>query len=186
MKNSKKMIGIVAAFALCAALLAGCGNTSSSTASSEASSAASTVESTDTSASEAADSKDLDAIVAAIEAVNPVPNPRVIDEFSMENEMGLTADNILSFKGDVTNDQADCALVFVAQVKDGTAATVEEELKAYQGTMTSSLYLEFADKVAKAQDARIVVDGNYVVMVIAGVSGPDYSEIDTAIAGALA
>ena len=48
------------------------------------------------------------------------------------------------------------------------------------------LYADFADKVAKAQDARIVVKGNVVVMVIAGVNGPDYSAIDTAIDGALA
>lgn len=52
--------------------------------------------------------------------------------------------------------------------------------------MSSTLYADFADKVAKAQDARIVVKDNVVVMVIAGVNGPDYSAIDTAIDGALA
>ena len=41
-------------------------------------------------------------------------------------------------------------------------------------------------KVAKEQDSRIVVSGDYVVMVIAGVDGPDYSEIDSAIESALA
>ncbi len=121
---------------------------------------------------EATASVDLGAIVTAIEAVNEVPNARAIDDFSMENEMNLTPDNIVAFQGDVTNDQADCALVFAAQVKDGTADAVKAELEAYKESMSSTLYADFADKVAKAQDARIVVKGNVVVMVIAGVNGP--------------
>ena len=124
--------------------------------------------------------------MTAIEAVNEVPNPRALDDFSVENELMLTMDNIAGYKGDVTNDQADCALVFAAQVKDGTADAVKAELEAYKESMSSTLYADFADKVAKAQDARIVVKGNVVVMVIAGVNGPDYSAIDTAIDGALA
>jgi hypothetical protein len=168
--------------------LAAAAASSSASASSEAaSSTASEAASTDASSTEEATaSVDLGAIVTAIEAVNEVPNARAIDDFSMENEMNLTPDNIVAFQGDVTNDQADCALVFAAQVKDGTADAVKAELEAYKESMSSTLYADFADKVAKAQDARIVVKGNVVVMVIAGVNGPDYSAIDTAIDGALA
>ena len=176
----KKLISALAAAVLFATLLAGCGSGASSSASASSEAASST-------ASEAATaSVDLGAIVTAIEAVNEVPNARAIDDFSMENEMNLTPDNIVAFQGDVTNDQADCALVFAAQVKDGTADAVKAELEAYKESMSSTLYADFADKVAKAQDARIVVKGNVVVMVIAGVNGPDYSAIDTAIDGALA
>ena len=181
----KKLISALAAAVLFATLLAGCGSgaSSSASASSEAaSSTASEAASTDASSTEEATaSVDLGAIVTAIEAVNEVPNARAIDDFSMENEMNLTPDNIVAFQGDVTNDQADCA-----QVKDGTADAVKAELEAYKESMSSTLYADFADKVAKAQDARIVVKGNVVVMVIAGVNGPDYSAIDTAIDGALA
>lgn len=196
----KKLISALAASALFATLLAGCGSGSSSAAASASSEAASsTAASSEAASSEAAstdeassaeeapaDSVDLGAIVTAIEAVNEVPNARAIDDFSLENEMNLTPDNIVAFQGDVTNDQADCALVFAAQVKDGTADAVKAELEAYKESMSSTLYADFADKVAKAQDARIVVKGNVVVMVIAGVNGPDYSAIDTAIDGALA
>lgn len=192
----KKGIALFAAASLCAALLAGCGATATaSSAASEAASevtsavseAASEVESAVSDAvSEVADSALLDSAVAAIEAINEVPNPRVIDDFSLENEMGLNPDNIVAFKGNVTNDQADCALVFVAQVKEGTADTVVNELKAYQDTMTGNLYAEFADKVAKAADARIVSNGNYVAMVISGINGPDYSAIDAVLNSALA
>lgn len=133
-----------------------------------------------------ANTANLDAAVSALEEVNPIANPRALDDFSVENELMLTMDNLAGYKGDVTNDQADCALVFAAQVKDGTADAVKAELEAYKESMSSTLYADFADKVAKAQDARIVVKGNVVVMVIAGVNGPDYSAIDTAIDGALA
>ena len=191
----KKLISALAAAVLFATLLAGCGSgaSSSASASSEAaSSTASEAASTDASSTDASSTEeatasvDLSAIVTAIEAVNEVPNARAIDDLSMENEMNLTPDNIVAFQGDVTNDQADCALVFAAQVKDGTADAVKAELEAYKESMSSTLYADFADKVAKAQDARIVVKDNVVVMVIAGVNGPDYSAIDTAIDGALA
>ena len=195
----KKLIPVILC---CAMLLAACGSSADSTStavSSESSSAAeSTIggadgptdivisESTDASTGEEANTANLDAAVAAIEAVNPIANPRALDDFSVENELMLTMDNLVAYKGDVTNDQADCALVFAAQVKDGTADAVKAELEAYKESMSSTLYADFADKVAKAQDARIVVKDNVVVMVIAGVNGPDYSAIDTAIDGALA
>ena len=195
----KKLLPIL----LCAALLAGCGSSASSVASSAAESTAasesvaeSTVESTiggadgetDIVASDDAEANtaNLDAAVSALEEVNPIANPRALDDFSVENELMLTMDNIAGYKGDVTNDQADCGLVFVAQAKPGKAADVESELQAYKDSLSANdLYAEFADKVALAKDARIVTNGDYVAIVIAGISTPDYSAIDTALETAL-
>lgn len=191
----KKLIAVLCAAVLMASLLAACTGDSSSTSSAtssdsqtETSSAATeadstTEESTDTAE---ADTAKLDSIVSTIEAVNEVPNPRALDDFSLENEIGLTMDNILGFKGDVTNDQADCALVLAIQAKSGCADAVKTELEAYKESASSNLYAEFADKVAKAQDARIVVNGDFVVIVIAAINGPDYADIDAAIDSALA
>ena len=129
---------------------------------------------------------DAESAVAALEEVNPIANPRALDDFSVENELMLTMDNLVAYKGDVTNDQADCGLVFVAQAKDGKAADVEAELQAYKDSLTANdMYAEFADKIAMAQDARIVTSGNYVAIVIASVGG-DYGAIDTALETALA
>lgn len=185
-------------FILCAAiLLAGCTNSASSetTSSSESASVSESVsseetseaasESTDSEATEEAQTANLESAVAALEAVNPIANPRALDDFSVENELMLTMDNLVAYKGDVTNDQADCGLVFVAQAKEGKAADVEAELQAYKESLTANdMYAEFADKIAMAKDARIVTNGNYVAIVIASIGG-DYAAIDTALETAL-
>jgi len=185
-------------FILCAAiLLAGCTNSASSetTSSSESASVSESVsseetseaasESTDSEATEEAQTANLESAVAALEEVNPIANPRALDDFSVENELLLTMDNLVAYKGDVTNDQADCGLVFAAQAKEGKAADVEAELQAYKESLTANdMYAEFADKIAMAKDARIVTNGNYVAIVIASIGG-DYAAIDTALETAL-
>lgn len=188
----------------CAMLLAACGssNTASSAAESESTSAVTSEAASEEASSEEtigegdseteivvsdeANTANLDAAVAAIEAVNPIANPRALDDFSVENELMLTMDNLVGYKGDVTNDQADCGLVFVAQAKDGQVDTVKAELEAYKESLSANdLYAEFADKIALAKDARIVTNGNYVAIVIAGIANPDYTAIDTALETAL-
>ena len=63
---------------------------------------------------------------------------------------------------------------------------VKAELEAYKESLSANdLYAEFADKVALAKDARIVTNGNYVAIVIAGIANPDYAPIDTALETAL-
>ena len=189
----KKLIPVILC---CAMLLAACGSSADSApaASESTSAAASSEESiiggadgeTDIVVSDEANTANLDAAVAAIEAVNPIANPRALDDFSVENELMLTMDNLVGYKGDVTNDQADCGLVFVAQAKDGKVDAVKAELEAYKESLSANdLYAEFADKVALAKDARIVTNGNYVAIVIAGIANPDYAPIDTALETAL-
>ena len=192
----KKLIPVILC---CTMLLAACGSTADSTpaasestsvaASSEAESTAESpeaVSSEDSAPADEANTANLDAAVAAIEAVNPIANPRALDDFSVENELMLTMDNLVGYKGDVTNDQADCGLVFVAQAKDGQVDAVKAELEAYKESLSANdLYAEFADKIALAKDARIVTNGNYVAIVIAGIANPDYAPIDTALETAL-
>lgn len=192
----KKLIAVLCAAVLMTSLLAACTGSSSESSQSESNTTSSETSTSDTSSSAEesqteettgeADTAKLESIVSSLEAVNEIANPRALDDFSLENELGLTMDNILVFKGDVTNDQADCSLVLAIQAKSGCADAVKTELEAYKETASSNLYAEFADKVAKAQDARIVVSGDFVVMVIAGVNGPDYADIDAAIESALA
>lgn len=186
----KKLLPVI----LCAAiLLAGCSNASpSSESSSPASeSVASSTEATseDTSSSEAteeAQTANLESAVSAIEAVNPVANPYEYTDFDVENTLMLNMDNIVAYDGMVSNNQSDCGLIFVVQAKDGKASEVESELQAYKDSLTANdMYVEFADKMALAKDARIVSNGNYVAMVIASMDVGDYTAIDEALQTAL-
>lgn len=185
-------------------LLAGCGNSNSEDSSSVASdstsvsasepassSEASSEPASESTAAEEAQIDNLESAVAALEAVNPISNPAPLDDdnedsaFRVENELMLTMDNLVAYRGDITNDQADCGLVFVVQAKEGKAADVEAELQAYKDSLSANnMYAEFADKIAMAQDARIVTNGNYVAIVIASI-GSDYGAIDTALETAL-
>lgn len=191
----KKLIAVLCAAVLMTNLLAACTGSSSESSQPETTTSSSESATGDTSAADESqaeettaepDTAKLESIVSSLEAINEISNPRELDDFSLENELGLTMDNILAFKGDVTNDQADCSLVLAIQAKSGCADAVKTELEAYKETASSNLYAEFADKVAKAQDARIVVSGDFVVMVISGINGPDYADIDAAIESALA
>ena len=197
----KKLLPII----LCASiLLAGCGNSNSEDSSSVASdstsvsasepassSEASSEPASESTAAEEAQTDNLESAVAALEAVNPINNPAPLDDdnedsaFRVENELMLTMDNLVAYRGDITNDQADCGLVFVVQAKEGKAADVEAELQAYKDSLSANnMYAEFADKIAMAEDARIVTNGNYVAIVIASI-GSDYGAIDTALETAL-
>ena len=187
-------------FLLCAAiLLAGCTNSSESETSSSASETSSVSEAVSSEAesdatsdeaqsesSEEAQTANLDSAVAALEAVNPIDNPLAYTDFDVENTLMLTMDNLVAYKGDVSNTQSDCGLVFIAQAKEGKAADVEAELQAYKDSLTANdMYVEFADKMALAKEARIVTKGNYVAMVIASIGVGDYTEIDQTLETAL-
>lgn len=192
----KKLLPIL----LCAAiLLAGCTNSATSEATSSSSESSSTSESVSSEvtseatsdeaqsgAEEVAQTENLDSAVAALEAVNPIDNPLAYSDFDVKNTLMLTMDNLVAYKGDVSNTQSDCGLVFVAQAKEGKAADVEKELQAYKDSLTANnMYVEFADKMALAKDARIVTKGNYVAMVIASIDVGDYTEIDKVLETAL-
>ena len=178
----KKLIPVILC---CAMLLAACGSSADSApAASESTSAAASSEAASSAESIIGGADGETDIVVSDEA--NTANPRALDDFSVENELMLTMDNLVGYKGDVTNDQADCGLVFVAQAKDGKVDAVKAELEAYKESLSANdLYAEFADKVALAKDARIVTNGNYVAIVIAGIANPDYAPIDTALETAL-
>lgn len=196
----KKLLALLLGAALTAMLLAGCGgNNTDADAGTAGDGTASDNMAVDPDTGANADAGDAEApagtdeepahvgaIADAVLSVNDVPNPRDYDDFAVEYDLGLTMDNIVQYAGCVTNDAPkDCALVFVAQAKDGTVDAVVSELEAAKANMSSSLYAEYADATAKAADARIVSKGNVVAFVVAGVNGPDYADIDAALDAAM-
>lgn len=191
----KKLTLTLTAALLAAVLLAGCGGGASSTPASSAPDA-STPADAGPASSDAASSPDaasapeaafnLADVVSAVEAANPVANPRDIDDFSLENTYMVTMDNVADFSGKVSNDAANSALILAVQAVPGKVNDVKAELDAYKTELAEGgLYAEFADKEAQAKDARLVVKGDCVVLVIANTEGAQYADIDKALDEAL-
>ncbi|OUN83582.1 DUF4358 domain-containing protein [Gemmiger sp. An50] len=158
----KKLIAIALSAAVLALGLVGCGGKESSKA------------------------YNLNDIVTAVESANPIANPRDVDDNFITLDMLLTKDNIEEYAGKVSNDQADSALIVAVKAVEGKGDAVKAEMETYKTSIsTGGLYSEFADKEAAAKDARIVQQGDYVVMVVANTNGADYSAIDTALDEAL-
>ena len=158
----KKLIAIALSAAVLALGLVGCGGQESSKA------------------------YNLNDIVTAVESANPIANPRDVDDNFITLDMLLTKDNIEEYTGKVSNDQADSALIVAIKAVPGKADTVKSELESYKTSIsTGGLYAEFAEKEAAAKDARIVVKGDYLVLVVANTTGADYAAIDTALDEAL-
>ena len=161
MKNIWKMVLVMGAMV---ALLTGCGQ-----------------ESTDGQASEGAKEVVISDVVAKIKEANPVADERAIDDFAVENEMGLSMDDIAEYEGVITNSQNDCALIFVAKANDGKTRELKQGLSTYLDSLTSNdLYVEFADKIAKTKEAKVLIYDDYVVLVIAGLD-TDYSAVTAAV-----
>lgn len=183
MKHSAMLL---AAVLLAAVLLAGCGGASSASTPAASQPAASAPDASSAASAPAADSYNLSDIIAAVEAVNPVANPREIDDFGLENTYLLTMDNVAEYAGKVSNDAANSALILAVKAVEGKAGDVKAELDAYKTELAEGgLYAEFADKEAQAKDARLVVKGDYVVLVIANTEGAQYADIDKALDEAL-
>ena len=187
----KKLTLTLTAALLAAALLAGCGGGASSSApASSTPEASAPVDAGPASSSDAASAPEaafnLADVVSAVEAANPVANPRDIDDFSLENTYLLTMDNVADFSGRVSNDAANSALILAVQAVPGKVNDVKAELDAYKTELAEGgLYAEFAEKEAQAKEARLVVKGDCVVLVIANTEGAQYADIDKALDEAL-
>ncbi len=120
-------------------------------------------------------------VVEKIRSVNPVAEEREIDDFALENEMGLDPESIEEYKGVITNSQNDCALIFVAKVKDGKVKEVKKALSDYLDSLSANdLYAEFADKIAKTKEARVLIFDDYAVLAIAGLNAENDEVIKAA------
>ena len=172
----KKAFALVLAAALSLMVLTGCGGKPQSTVSSDAQSVA----------GDTAETYDLAGLVTAVEQANPVSNPRDVDDNDIKLAMLMTAENIAAYSGKISNDQGNSALILAIQAVEGKAADVKAELEAYKSSISAGgMYAEFAEMEEKARDARIVVKGDCLMLVVANTEGADYAEIDKAIDAAL-
>lgn len=128
-------------------------------------------------------------IYDVVEKVNPVANPREIDDFALENDFGFEQDGlVINYVGTISNTMTDSGLNLVIEAAEGRAEEVKTILETYQKnqqTFFGGYYAEFADALAQISEGRIVVEGNFVILVFANTEGTGYDEIDGAIEQAL-
>ena len=175
---------------LCAALLAGCGSSSSgssSTAASEPASSAASAASeagAETSAEENG-SSDLDAAVSQLLEANPISNQFEITAMNIEYDFGLAAEDVVTYKGVKSNDNGDAGLVLVIQPAEGKAETICQQLETYKEDQVAFYgnYAEFAQAQSNVENAVISGRDNLVVMVIASneASGDLSQAVDAVI-----
>ena len=160
----------MAVLALCAALLTGCGGSSSSA---PASSAAPASES----ASSAAEARtgeengtvDLDAAVSRLLEANPISNQFEIAAMNIEYDYMLSPDDVAAYKGVKSNDNGDAGLVLVIQPAAGKAEAICEALETYKQDQVAFYgnYAEFGQAQSNVENAIISGRDGLVVMVIA-------------------
>ena len=169
----RKLFALFTALTLCAALLAGCGGSSSAgTASSApASEAASEAASGAAEARSGAENgaPDLDAAVSALLEVNPISNQFEIAAMNIEYDFMLAADDVVSYKGVRSNDNGDAGLVLAIQPAEGRAEAICAQLETYKEDQVAFYgnYPEFTQAQSNVQNAIISGRDDLVVMVIA-------------------
>ena len=169
----RKLFALFTALTLCAALLAGCGGSSSAgtassaPASEAASEAASGAAEARTGAENGA--PDLDAAVSALLEVNPISNQFEIAAMNIEYDFMLAAEDVVSYKGVKSNDNGDAGLVLVIQPAEGRAEAICEALDTYKQDQVAFYgnYAEFGQAQANVQNAIISGSDGLVVMLIA-------------------
>ena len=169
----RKLFALFTALTLCAALLAGCGGSSSAgTASSApASEAASEAASGAAEARSGAENgaPELEAAVRALLEVNPISNQFEIAAMNIEYDFMLAAEDVVSYKGVKSNDNGDAGLVLVIQPAEGRAEAICEALDTYKQDQVAFYgnYAEFGQAQANVQNAIISGSDGLVVMLIA-------------------
>ena len=167
----RSILCMLTALALCAALLAGCGGSSSSSqAGSAASSApASSDQTAETRAGAENAAADLDAVAEKLLEANPISNQFEIAAMNIEYDYMLSPDDVAAYKGVKSNDNGDAGLVLVIQPAAGKAEAICEALETYKQDQVAFYgnYAEFGQAQSNVENAIISGRDGLVVMVIA-------------------
>ena len=162
----KKIFALMLAMALSLALFAGCGGDDSS---SEGDSGSQSGGSSENSSMPV---YDVAQILEAIEAAVPVSSGKEIDDDTLTLLMNVDMENVEAYAGKITQLNQNTDQILVIQAKPGKAEAVKAELEARRQAMvdSSANYSEFAGEKVKAENGRVVIKGDYVVLAIVGDS----------------
>ena len=113
-------------------------------------------------------SYDVNEIITTITDAVPVAMAGDITEEELTIMMGLNMEDVASFAGKVSMANVSADRVLVIEAAEGKVDVIEAAVEAFKQSVVSSFELYLPDQYEKAQAGRIVVKGNYVVLVIGG------------------
>ena len=136
----------------------------------------------------------LDDVMSAIEAVAPVPMAADIDDDFLTGMYGISMDDVVEYKGKYSNVNIMSDEILIVKAAKGKTDTIKAAFEARRQAKYDQCNMYLQPLADKAQNGRIVVKGDYVLLVIAGdndrIANGEvdqvYAEIDTAINNALA
>ncbi len=136
----------------------------------------------------------LDDVMAAIEEVAPVSVPADMDDDYLTGMYGISLDDVEEYKGKYTNVSLSTDEILIVKAKSGKADAIKEALEARRDAKYEQAAMYDDTQAQKAQNGRVVVKGDYVLLVVVGdetrIENGEvdavYQEVDQAIDAALA
>lgn len=169
MINRTKLFVFLTTAALSAAMLTGCGGSSSAAPSSSSTAAPSQSSAASAVAPQENSVADLSAVCDTLLEANPISNQFEIAAMNIEYDFGLKAEDVISYKGIKSNDNGDAGLVLVIQPADGKAEAICTALETYNQDQVAFYgnYAEFAQAQNNVDNAIIAANESRVIMLIA-------------------
>ena len=130
-----------------------------------------------------AKSVDVNSLYQNISQINQAGEARAIDDFSIENDFGLSLEDIDEYAGSISNNMKDPALTLIIQAKEGKGNAVKSALETYKQNQIVYYgnYPEFSEALSKVKDGRIYQSGDLIIMLFSSINLSDYGEIDKLI-----
>ena len=141
----KKVFSLIMAGVLSLGMLTACGGDSKETA-----------------------SYDVNEVLNTIVTAVPIAMPGEIPESELEMIMGLSSEDYVNYAGQMCMAMVSADRVVVIEAAEGKIDTVTAALETFKQSAVAQFELYLPDQYEKAQAGRIVVKGNYAVLVIAG------------------
>ena len=113
-------------------------------------------------------SYDVNEILTTITTAVPIAMPGELPESEVEMILGLKAEDYVNYAGQICMAMISADRVVVVEAAEGKIDVVKEALENYKQSAIAQFELYLPDQYEKAQAGRVVVKGNYAVLVIAG------------------
>ncbi len=122
-----------------------------------------------------------EAITTEVPEENILASAMDLDEETLEALYGITADQLESYVCKVPMMNVHASEVFIAVVKDGEMEAVQAGIESRLHSLDATWSTYLPDQYTLVQDARTVVSGNYILMVVSQEADAVEAAFNTAV-----